>query len=402
MSFSTLIKTSFKNLRRNLKRSILTMLGIIIGIAAVITIVALGEAYKTKTIENFTGKKKDAIVLTARFSYNDIENGSHNRSESTFNDRDGKLISSKKYVESYELLKNDQSFGTFVTADLRGKNIQGVVGSVKKTLDEPIIGRNIKELDNDRLQKVVVIKEDILPKNSDLKKYLNGILTIKNVNYRIIGIIPKNEDANVSLFSFNANIKVPEKTFEKYGDIDKAIRAMKIVLKKDSDVKASIKDIEKTLNENGSKREKGNYEVFDNSGIIKALGSVLNIITTFIAIVAGISLFIAGIGVMNMIYTSVSERTLEIGIKRALGAKKRDIKREFFLEGIVITLSGGAIGYILGMIIAAISSIFLKLTVKPSLLTVFIAVAVSVVVGIVSSYLPAKKAANQNTIDILK
>ena len=103
-----------------------------------------------------------------------------------------------------------------------------------------------------------------------------------------------------------------------------------------------------------------------------------------------------------MRFTSVSERNLEIGIKRALGAKKKDIKREFLFEGIIITLMGGFIGYILGVIVAVIISYFLKLQVKPSLSTILLAAGVSIAIGIASSYLPAKAASNQNTVDILK
>lgn len=399
MTLKTIILSSLRNLRRNLNRSVLTMLGIIIGIAAVITIVALGEAYKSKTIEDFTGKDKESIVLNATFTPKDT---STNPNQSYFTDRDGNLLKGKEYIESFELLHDDQAFGALINVDLRGVQVQCIIGSFEETNNEDIIGRNLNKIDNDRVKKVAVINESILPKDSDAEQYLGGIITLDNNNYEIVGIIPSKENEASSLFSFESNIKVPKKTYEKFNSTNNIIYGIQITLKKDADVNKSIDDIEKTLNEGGSKKELGKYEVFDNSGVINVLGTVLNTITTFIAVVAGISLFIAGIGVMNMVYTSVSERTLEIGIKRALGAKKKDIKREFLFEGIMITLSGGFIGYVLGILIAVIVSFFLKLSVKPSITTVTIAISVSVIVGIASSLLPAKKAANQNTIDILK
>ena len=399
MTLKTIILSSLRNLRRNLNRSVLTMLGIIIGIAAVITIVALGEAYKSKTIEDFTGKDKESIVLNATFTPKDT---STNPNQSYFTDRDGNLLKGKEYIESFELLHDDQAFGALINVDLRGVQVQCIIGSFEETNNEDIIGRNLNKIDNDRVKKVAVINESILPKDSDAEQYLGGIITLDNNNYEIVGIIPSKENEANSLFSFEPNIKVPKKTYEKFSRTNNIIYGIQITLKKDADVNKSIDDIEKTLNEGGSKKELGKYEVFDNSGVINVLGTVLNTITTFIAVVAGISLFIAGIGVMNMVYTSVSERTLEIGIKRALGAKKKDIKREFLFEGIMITLSGGFIGYVLGILIAVIVSFFLKLSVKPSITTVTIAISVSVIVGIASSLLPAKKAANQNTIDILK
>ena len=399
MTFRMLILSSLRNLKRNLKRSILTMLGIIIGIAAVITIVAIGQAYKEKTIEDFTGDTNGNVMLTTSFSPNDTTNTSI---ESYFLEKDGRLLKNKDYIDSFEFLYDNQSFGALTTGTIRDIKVQGVINSFEETNNEDIIGRNLEKIDSDREKRVAVIAESILPEDSDLEDYLGSIITINNINYEIVGIIPSKGEEEISLFSIDANIKVPKKTYEKFNSNKNQIYGIKVILKKDADVKESIKDIEKTLNDEGSKKDIGKYQVYDSSGVIKILGSVLNTITTFIAIVAGISLFIAGIGVMNMVYTSVSERVLEIGIKRALGAKKKDIKREFLFEGIVITLTGGIIGYILGIVIAIIVSYFLNLKAKPSLTTVIIAISVSVIVGIISSILPSKKAANQNTVDILK
>lgn len=398
MTFRTLILSSLRNLKRNLNRSILTMLGIIIGIAAVITIVAIGQAYKEKTIEDFTGETSGKVMLTTIFTPKDTTNTSV---ESYFSERDGRLLKNKDYVDSFEFIYDNQSFGTLTTGTIRDTKIQGIMNSFEETNNQNIIGRNLKKIDNERENRVAVITESILQEDSNLQDYLGSIININNINYEIVGIIPSS-DVEVSLFSAEVNIKVPKKTYEKFNSNNKQIYGIKIILKNDVNVEESIKDIEKTLNDEGSKKDIGEYQVYDSSGIIKVLGSVLNTITTFIAIVAGISLFIAGIGVMNMVYTSVSERVLEIGIKRALGAKKKDIKREFLVEGIAITLTGGFIGYILGILIAIIVSHFLKLKAKPSLTTVIIAISVSVIVGILSSILPSKKAANQNTVDILK
>lgn len=103
-----------------------------------------------------------------------------------------------------------------------------------------------------------------------------------------------------------------------------------------------------------------------------------------------------------MVYTSVSERTLEIGIKRSIGARRYDIRTEFLVEGVVITVTGGLIGYVLGIILANIISAFMKMIIAPSLLTASIAIGVSIFVGIVASIIPANKAATTNTIDILR
>ncbi|MGL9747387.1 ABC transporter permease [Enterococcus sp. DIV0170] len=158
----------------------------------------------------------------------------------------------------------------------------------------------------------------------------------------------------------------------------------------------------KLLNENGESRALGKYESYDPSSEIKELGSVMNKITMFISAVAAISLFIAGVGVMNMMYISVSERTKEIGVRRALGANAKSIKLQFLFEGIVLTVSGGIIGYILGLLIALGVSVILPFSVRPDLSTVLISIGTSVIIGIGFSYLPASAAAKKELIDILK
>lgn len=401
MKLKVLIFSALRNLNRNKKRSFLTMLGIIIGIAAVIAIVALGEGYKSKTIKEFTGEDQGKVVLEAYLSSKDETQPTI--SGNLFSNSDKVAVENIESVEKVEFNFDENKFGEFITAEVRGKEFQGLANKVKEGDSKDIIGRNLTKSDSEGKKRVIVISETIIKDNAGkLENLLGGIVTVKGITFEIVGIVKTPPDDEVSFFNMSGDIQIPEGTYNKYFSTSKTISGLKITLSKDADVKKSIKSIENTLNQVGSNRGKGKYNVMDTSGIIKLMGGVLNTITLFIAAVAGISLFIAGIGVMNMIYTSVSERTAEIGIKRALGAKKKDIRREFLIEGVVITLTGGLIGYILGIIIANIISMFMKLTITPSFYTASIAIVISIVVGIASSLLPAKKAASANTVDILK
>ncbi|MGL5354618.1 MAG: ABC transporter permease [Clostridium sp.] len=401
MKFRILILSALRNLKRNKKRSFLTMLGIIIGIASVITIVALGQAYKNKIITDFTGKSNGEIRLVANFLAKDMNSNVNNQSR--FSNSDKKAVEKLLEVESVEPVYEDDSFGAMISINIRKTEFQGFIEKAKNTNKENIIGRDISESDNTNNRKVVVISENLIKDSKwDNDKIIGSLATIKDVNFEIIGIIPKLDDDNEISFTLPPDICIPENTYNKYFSKSKNIQGLDITLKKDMEVKESIKAIEEKLNDIGSKKELGKYMVMDSSGTIKLMGTILNSITIFIAAVAGISLFIAGVGVMNMVYTSISERTLEIGIKRAIGAKKKDIKREFLLEGILITLTGGLIGYIVGIIVAMIVSVFLKMKVTPDLFTASIAIVLSIIIGMLSSILPAKKAANSNTVDILK
>jgi putative ABC transport system permease protein len=398
MKFKVLVFSALRNLNRNKTRSFLTMLGIIIGIASVIAIVALGEGYKNKTIKEFTGENNGEVVLQAMLS-TDLKS-STDLPGNSFNNRDRNIVEDIKEVKKVEFMYQEV---TFVSADLRGIQIQGLGKKVDEGENANIIGRNITKADNLNKKRVAVIGEQLLGENfKDLDSLVGSVATINGLTFEIIGIVKAPKEDEITFANFSGGIEIPTETYDKYISKGKNVIGLSITLNSETDVKETVKKIQDKLNKDGSNKSIGKYEVMDTSGIINILGGVLNTITMIIAAVAGISLFIAGIGVMNMVYTSVSERTLEIGIKRALGAKKKDIKREFLIEGIAITLTGGLIGYIFGLILAAVISSFMKMSIKPSLFTVSIAIITSILVGVLSSLLPAKKAANSNTVDILK
>lgn len=402
MKFKVLVFAALRNLNRNKKRSILTMLGIIIGITSVIAIVALGQGYKNKTIKEFTGENDGAVVLMATFTPDDYTQNTSNME--FFGNKHKSKVEGLDSVESVEFQYSDNSFGELMEFEIRGKKINSLVKAVDDfSTEEEAFGRNLKVNDNLLKSRVIFMSEQSL-KNSfdDLEPLVGGIATINGISFEIVGIKKAPAEEEISFMNMGGDVTIPKETYNKYFSSIKKVAGLTITLKKDKDVKASMKEIENVLNSIEGNKIEGKYQIIDTSGIVNLLGGVLNTITTFIASVAGISLFIASIGLMNMMYTSVSERTKEIGIKRALGARKRDIRREFLIEGILITIVGGLIGYILGIIVANIISVFLKLVITPNLFTGLLAVIISIVIGLASSFIPARKAANANTIDILK
>jgi putative ABC transport system permease protein len=288
--------------------------------------------------------------------------------------------------------------------DFRGKNINAMIKPVEEfDVSDEVFGRNLTNNDDLLNDRVIVVAEQTLKNNFDnIDELVGGIATINGIAFEVVGIKKAPPEEEISFFDMGGDIKIPKKTYDKYFSGLKKVEGLTSTLKKDSDVKASIKEIENTLNSIEGNVIKGKYQIIDTSGVVNLLGGVLNTITMFIASVAGISLFIAGIGLMNMMYTSVSERTREIGIKRALGARKKDIRKEFLIEGIVITMVGGVVGYILGIIIANIISMYFKLVITPSLFTSLLAIGISIIIGLASSFIPARKASNANTVDILK
>ncbi|MGE9903046.1 ABC transporter permease [Streptococcus alactolyticus] len=196
--------------------------------------------------------------------------------------------------------------------------------------------------------------------------------------------------------------KYPKKTYSRYYQGSKNTASVTAVLDKGTKPDEVANKILDKLKKQGSLRNQGTYQSFDSSFLTKGIGKVLSTITYFISAMAGISLFIAGVGVMNMMYISVSERTKEIGIRRALGATQRSIMIQFLLEGIMLTFTGGIIGYLLGMVVAYSIGAIMKIGIQIDFFTISIAVGVSTLIGLVFSVMPAREAAKKDLIDILR
>lgn len=158
----------------------------------------------------------------------------------------------------------------------------------------------------------------------------------------------------------------------------------------------------KQLKKSGSEHRSGSYEYFDYGELLKGIGNVISGLTLFVSAIAGISLLIAGVGVMNMMYISASERSQEIGIRMAVGATPAEIMKQFLLESVMLTLTGGIIGLLVGAMDAWLIAMFLPFKPVVTVGSIVGTFAISSIVGIVFGLLPAKSAANKNLIDILK
>ncbi|MEZ7820683.1 MAG: FtsX-like permease family protein, partial [Patescibacteria group bacterium] len=217
------------------------------------------------------------------------------------------------------------------------------------------------------------------------------------LSYTIVGTF----DLEFNMISMSYDAHIPKKTYDFYNKSKAHSPNLTVYLKAGTSVKEVSEKVTDYLTENGSLKSLGTYMYIDIAEQMEGISSVLDSITLFIALIGGISLFIAGIGMMNMMFISVSERTKEIGIRRALGATKKNITMQFLLEGIVITIIGGILGYFFGLILAMIISVFLPFSVSIQAGPVLVALLISFTVGIVFSYSPAKAAANKNVIEIL-
>ena len=399
MKLYVIWRTALKAIKKNRRRSMLTMLGIIIGISAVITIMAIGRGFEKYTVESLTGDKDAKVVVEVNFEPRDFS--LYDSNESFFEDID---ITKIKQIDGVADVVPDVIESGIIYVDVATKK-----GTTTKLIelvgntDEAIIeGRNITNSDYVSRNKVAVIDNDTALElfGSEENAVGNGI-DIEGELFTIVGVYATEELD--SLFSMDdTNVMISDSCYYYYFKEEDNNYSITVTIENGYQPNLVTTDILNFLEEEGSKKDIGIYNIYDTSLLTDGISSILGAITYFISAIAGISLFIAGIGVMNMMYISVAERTSEIGIRRAMGATEKSIRLQFLLEGMTITMIGGGIGYTLGMIFASIISLFLPFPVSIDLFTIMLAISVSTLIGLIFSVMPASVAAKKDLIDILK
>lgn len=401
MKFNVLLNTAFKDIIKNKKRSLLTMLGIIIGIAAVITIIAIGRGFQDYVVDSLMGGEGKELSVAFYFQPENPTNsvGSNTSVFTEKNIRDISQITDVVKVESDpEQFQNDLLNVSIQKND--GKMESAFAKPVEETESKIVKGRAVTKLDGDTNQKVAVISQKLADEMFENEDPINKTVLVKNDYYVIVGI--KENNAATNLFVMGNDVDLPKETLKsRQPKNNNSISMINVILKNGTKVQDKAKEIQEYLGKNGPMKDAGSYNFVDIAQQIEGISNVLGSVTIFISLIAAISLLIAGIGMMNMMYISVAERIKEIGIRRAIGAKKKEILYQFMLEGIIVTVIGGIIGYIIGMIAAFIASKFLPFPIKLELMPVLISLGISLGIGIVFTYSPANTAANKNVIDII-
>lgn len=385
-----IISVSLKSIMKNKRRNIFTMIGIIIGIAAVITIMSLGNGFKKTASDEFadTGASKGQAMIS--FMPENLEGSKEN----PFDKQDIELVKQIDGVTDAKIKEDDsQSYGAKMTNSQK----QSDINIFKKDLvDNASEGKGFTQSDNELKEKVVTIDQTIA-KKAFKGDAIGKTLFIDDQGFKIVGIV------NNPMYENTVNM--PSETFNRYmGDLSQELPQLELKVDNDDNKKEIANKAAKLLNKRGSGMSEGSYQYSDMEEVMKSITQVFDAITYFVAAVAGISLFIAGIGVMNVMYISVAERTEEIAIRRAFGAKGRDIEIQFLIESIVLCLIGGIIGLIIGILISKLVEAVTPDMVQSvvSLGSILLAVGVSTLIGIVFGWIPARSASKKELIDIIK
>lgn len=393
MQIRELFVSACRSLLSNKRRSVLTMVGIVIGIAAVITILALGDGARLAMMKNLqadtSGKQSTEIQFVSK---NDSK-------VSGFSDDDLNRIRENNRVTKVNVQSDDHGILS-ATGNINGKNIDSTTYLAQSANQKFLTtGRGISKQDILVGNPVALVSQRIAKKGyQTVKNALNAGIDINGTTYTIIGIL--SNDAVQGSYQ-NYDVVLPRQVFETNNN-NGAANTLKLTFTTGTNVSKETQKIVDQLNSSGSQHNTGDYQFYDMAAMLKGISAVIKGITYFIVAVASISLFIAGIGVMNMMYIAVSERTQEIGIRMAVGASQNQILWQFLIEAVLLTLSGGMIGYLGGLGIAMGISVFLPFKASVSLATFILAFGTSTVVGLVFGILPAKTASNKNLIDILR
>ncbi len=383
---------ALKSIMANKMRALLTMLGIIIGVAAVILIVGLGNGVTNKVEDTFKEMGSNIIVASAY-----VQNSSKHLELSKVEElvaNDDNITEFSPYVPATKKVKAGKEEKNL---SVDGVNSQYLSVRSKK-LD---FGRNIEYIDVKRSQKVCVLGNhamtDLFGKEADGSQVLGQYVKIDGSKYRVIGIL---KEISKSQFSDEDNMILIPYTVAQREFNQKYITTWYFTYIDKESSKTATDVIDKFFY--NIFKDADMYIIIDAQSIMDNMNDTINTIKMVLVAIAGISLLVGGIGIMNIMLVSVTERTREIGIRKAIGANRKDVLKQFVIEAITTSALGGVIGILLGtMLVNTVSNAF-EIRGSVSLDAVLIASGISVFIGIIFGYLPANKAANLHPIDALR
>ena len=272
----------------------------------------------------------------------------------------------------------------------------------------PSEGSFFTEEDITARNSVVVIGSEVKEDLFGFSEAVGQKIKIKNRDFRVIGVFP--QTGQVSMFNMDDMVVVPHTTAQKY--LTGTNYYNEIILKavSESAVPQAVREIEATMREshNITDPSKDDFQVHTQADLVERVSVITNILTALLLSVATISLVVGGIGIMNIMLVSVTERTREIGLRKAVGAAQKDIMTQFLLESVLLTAIGGVIGIIAGAILAFLVSLILSQVLNLNwgfsfpISAAMAGLLVAALVGLIFGIYPAKKAATKNPIEALR
>lgn len=392
-------------LSSNKVRSGLTMLGIVIGIASVIAMTAIGTGAQNSISESIQSIGANLIIVSPgapKGVGQQVSQGRGSAKTLTLDD-----VESLKNIEGVKAVTAEVSSRYQVIA--KGTNTNTTVDGV--TPEYPAVrnlevedGVFITDQNNTSGAKVAVLGPTVVTDlfGEEDTDVVGQIIKINGTQFKIIGVTKAK--GGTGFQNPDDMIYIPLTTSQRYFSGDSYVNSISIAAI-NSEVTSQVQeDITTALlkQHNISEIASADFSTMNQSDIIATASSTAGTFTMLLSAIAGISLLVGGIGIMNMMLTSVTERTREIGLRKAIGAKRRDINIQFLVEAVTLTFIGGVVGVILGWGISLGITYFGVLEAQVSISSVFLAFGVSAFIGIVFGYYPAQRASKLNPIEALR
>jgi len=406
MMFNDLFQESYSALSGNKVRSSLTILGIVIGIASVIAMVSIGQGAQG-TIESSIQSIGSNLIMVMPGSQRGFGGGARSAqgSSQTLTKADADAI--KNEVSSIKAVASNLSSRYQVTAKGTNTNtsVNGVTPEYSQVRSVTVAqGSFISDQHNSNLSKVAVlgptVRDDLFGENAT--NVVGQVIRINKIEFKVIGIA---ETKGGSGFSNQDDIiYIPLATMQKYLTGANYVSAISIEASS-AKVMAAVQEQVSSLLMIRHKITDAtlvDFSIMNQSDIVATASSVTNTFTMLLASIAGISLIVGGIGIMNMMLTTVTERTKEIGLRKAIGATKQNISGQFLAEAVMLTLLGGVIGILLGWLASILITKFSGTATIVSWYSIILAFGVSAVIGLVFGYYPARRASKLNPIEALR
>jgi putative ABC transport system permease protein len=408
MNFLAALRSALRALAANTLRSILTMLGIIIGVAAVITMIAVGQGATNRVQEQMKGLGSNImLVLPGGVTAGGVRLGAQTGQALTEDD----ALAIAKDIPEVQVAAPSMRTGAQVVAGNSNwsTSVLGTTNDYMEAREWPLSsGRGFEAAEMQGSAKVAIIGQTTAQQLFGEADPMDQVVRVKKIPVTIIGVLDKKGQNSMGQDQDDIII-VPISTYRNRiqggsGGKLKRIGSVSVKVKEGQSMKAAEEGIKELLRQR-LKVQSGAEEPFsirNLTEILQAQEASSRIMTMLLAAVAGISLIIGGIGIMNIMLVSVTERTREIGLRMAVGARGKDILAQFLIEAVTLSLIGGAIGVLIGAVATWAVGQFAGWQVSMTLASIVLSTVFSAVVGVFFGFYPARRASKLLPIQALR
>ena len=389
--FRERLKMSWQNIVHNKMRSFLTILGIVIGVAAIIALITTVQSVITEVNSQFDDLGANTLMVQAQGTA--LKMGLTDKDFEDLQAVEGIAGASPTVSAHLDIAQNGV---VKENVSIQGKNELYFA----RNPDAVKAGRGLNILDVENKNRVCLISETLENDLFDSESAVGHTLRLGGIAYTIVGVTASSTDMTSMLMGTGDGIIVPYKNAMSLAGVSH-IMAVEMYMEDGADTDAVIDDVEAVLGQ-AFNYKADSFAVTNMESLLDMMHDMQNMMQTMLAGIASIALLVGGIGIMNMMLVSVTERTTEIGLRKALGAQPKRIQMQFLTEAIFLSLFGGIIGIVVGLLISLLVALAIDVGFAISLSAIALGVGFSVLVGVVFGLAPARKASRLNPIDALR